>query len=129
MRNLIIAVAVIGGLVLAGIGAKYGWDFLRRPAVDADIDAHMKNGKMDDQMRADFIKSSTAACVKQRAPGVDEEKFKRVCVCYSDKAADLLTPEDAKAVGETGVVSDSLRAKLQEPIKQCMQSEGLVPAQ
>jgi hypothetical protein len=25
MRNLIIAVAVIGGLVLAGIGAKYGW--------------------------------------------------------------------------------------------------------
>jgi hypothetical protein len=129
MRNPIIAVVVIGGLVLAGIGIKYGWDVMRRPIVDAGIETHMKNGTMDSEMRAAFIKGAVASCAKQRPPSVDEEKFNRVCVCYSEKAADLLTPEDAKAINETGRISDSLLARLQEPIKQCMQAEGLAPAQ
>ena len=129
MRNLIIFVAVIGGLVLAGIGAKYGWDFLRRPAIDARVDAHMPNGKMDSEMRASFIKTSVAACLAQRTPNVDADKFKQYCVCVSEKGADLLTPEDVKAMDQAERITDAVLAKLKEPIKQCMQSVGLLPAQ
>jgi hypothetical protein len=57
MRNLIIAIAAIAGLVLIGIGAKYGWDLVRRPIADAGIDAGMASGKMNDAMRNAYIKS------------------------------------------------------------------------
>jgi hypothetical protein len=85
MRNLIIVAAVIAGLVLAGIGVKYGWDLLRRPVIDAGIDAHMPNGKMDGPTRENFIKSSIAACVAQRPASMDEEKFKPACACVSER--------------------------------------------
>jgi uncharacterized membrane protein len=129
MRNLIIAIAVIAGLVLIGIGAKYGWDLVRRPIADAGIDAGMAGGKMNDAMRNAYIKSSTAACEKQRPATLSEDAFNRACVCISEKSADLITAQEARTINDTSEIPDSLKQKLQEPIKECAKEAGLVPAQ
>jgi hypothetical protein len=128
MRNLIIAIAVIAGLVLVGIGAKYGWNLLRPPVVDADIDAGMASGKMNDVMRNAYIKSSTAACEKQRPVTLSEDAFNRACVCISEKSADLITLQEARTISDTNEIPDSLKQKLEGPIKQCAEEAGLAPA-
>ena len=45
------------------------------------------------------------------------------------RAADLITPDEARAVQVTGKMPDSLAAKMQEPVKQCLKAAGLLPAQ
>lgn len=84
MRKVVIAVAVIAGLVLVGFGVKYGWQMMRKPVIDASIDAHMPNGKMDPAMRAGFLKSFVAACSSEVPSGIDPDKFKQTCVCISE---------------------------------------------
>ncbi len=130
MRNIVIAIAVIAGLVVLGIGVKYGWDSLiHGPVGDAAIDEAMKNGKLEGPARDQFLAQSVGACVKQKPDTVSEEAFKNYCTCASQKAADLITPEEAKEINATGQMPDSLLNKLKDPMKQCLQSAGLLPAQ
>jgi hypothetical protein len=130
MRNLIIAATVAAGLVLVGIGVKYGWDYVRHPVVDAGGDVQMKDVNLDVPIPNAFIKSFTASCFNHQPAGMDAEKFKQACACYFEKGTNLFTPEDANAVKEAGGnIPESVMAKLQEPIKQCMAAAGLKPAQ
>ena len=125
MRNIVIAIAAVAGLVLVGVGAKYGWDLVRNGAVDTA----MQSGKMEGEFRDNFIKASVNACVTKRPDTIDPEKFRQACVCVSEKAADMITPDEAKAIGQTGIVPDNLQKSLQGAIKDCRKSAGLVPAQ
>ena len=125
MRNIVIVGAVIVGLVLVGFGVKYGWDLVSNRAVDSA----MQSGKMEGAFRDNFITSSVNACVTKRPDTIDPGKFRQACVCFSEKAADMITPDEAKAIGQTGIVPDSLQKSMQGPIKDCMKAAGLVPAQ
>ena len=129
MRKVVIAAAMVAGLVLVGFGVKYGWNLMRHSVTDASIDTHMPNGKMDAAMRDSFLKSFVAACSSPVPTGVDPEKFKQACVCISEKAADLVTPEEAKAANDFGTMPDAFGAKLQGPMKECARSVGLAPPQ
>lgn len=89
----------------------------------------MQSGKMEGPFRDAFIKSSVNACLTKRPDSIDADKFRQACVCFSEKAADMMTPDEVKEVGQTGAVPDSLQQRLNGPIKDCMRSAGLVPAQ
>lgn len=117
MRNVIIAIAVIAGLVVIGIGVKYGWDVL------------FQNGTPERPARDQFIAQSVGACMKQKPDKVAEEAFRQYCTCASEKAFDLITPDEAKEINATNRMPDSLLNKLKDPIKNCLQSAGLAPAQ
>jgi hypothetical protein len=125
-RNIIILIAAV--VVVAVLGV-VGWSTLRGPVVDAAIDESMKNGKLEGPARDHFVADSVGACVRQRPTNVAEDKFKQYCTCASEKAADLITPDEAKEINATGQMPDSLLNKLKEPMKQCLQSAGLLPAQ
>lgn len=125
-RNIIILVAAV--VVVAVLGV-VGWSALHGPAGDAAIDEAMKNGKLEGPARDQFVAQSEGACIKQKPASLAEDKFKQYCTCASEKAADLITPDEAKEINTTGQMPDSLLNKLKDPIKQCLQSAGLLPAQ
>jgi hypothetical protein len=117
MRNVIIAIAAIAGLVVMGIGVKYGWDVL------------LQNGTLDSPARDQFVAQSVGACMKQKPDKVSQEAFRQYCTCASEKAFDLITPDEAKEINATNRMPDSLLNKLKDPMMKCLQSAGLLPAQ
>jgi hypothetical protein len=128
MRNVLIVVAAIAGLVVIGLGVKYGWQAASSGS-DAAYDQLQATGKLTGAPRDEFIAQSVAGCEKKRPDTISADLFKQFCVCASQKAADLITPAEAKVVNDTSVMPDSLVNKLQEPIKQCLKAGGLQPAQ
>ena len=128
MRNVVIVIAAIAGLVVIGLAVKYGWPAVTRSA-DPAYDQLQATGTLTGPARDAFVAQSVDGCDKKRPDTVSADAFKQFCVCASQKAADLITAPEAKVVNDTGVMPDSLVNKLQDPIKQCLKAAGLQPAQ
>ncbi len=128
MRNIVIAVAAVIVLVLVGLGIKYGWQAIHGSG-DAAYDQLTTTGVLSGSARDDFIAQGVQGCETKRPDSVSADAFKQYCVCAMSKAADLITADEAKAVQVTGNMPDTLAAKMQEPVKQCLKAAGLLPAQ
>ncbi len=128
MRNIVIAAVAIVVLVLVGLGIKYGWQ-AGHGSSDAAYDQLTTTGVLTGSARDDFIAQGVQGCETKRPDSVSADAFKQYCVCAMNKAADLITADEARAVQATGNMPGSLAAKMQEPVKQCLKAAGLLPAQ
>lgn len=130
MRNIVIAVGAIIVLVLVGLGVKYGWQAVHSSSSsDAAYDQLTTTGVLSGSARDDFIAQGVQGCEAKRPDSVSADAFKQYCVCAMNKAADLITSDEARAVQATGNMPDTLATKMQEPVKQCLKAAGLLPAQ
>ena len=89
----------------------------------------MKTGKLEGDSRTKFVDSTIKSCeagFKDNYPRAGVESY---CTCIANVAADIISPDEMKSLAVTGQVPDSLGKKLDQPIKQCLKSSGLAPAQ